>query len=55
LPWALDISSSIPYMQETKDFTTGFNKFIDWSVSNGSTNTDWYLNLTGYRNTGNLY
>lgn len=55
LPWAIDITTSIPYMKETMDFTTGYSKFIDWSSSNGSTNTDWYLNLTNYRNSNNLY
>jgi len=55
LPWAIDVTSSIPYMKETIDFTSGYSKFIDWSSSNGATNTDWYLNLSNYRNTDNLY
>jgi len=55
LPWAINITSSIPYMKETIDFTKGYNKFIDWSTSNGTTNTDWYLNLSNYRDNNNLY
>lgn len=55
LPWAINVTSSIPYMKETIDFTKGYNKFIDWSGTNGTTNTDWYLNLSNYRDTNNLY
>jgi LruC domain-containing protein len=55
LPWAINVTSSIPYMKETVDFTKGYNKFIDWSGSNGTSNTDWYLNLSNYRDNNNLY
>ena len=55
LPWAINVSTSIPYMKETIDFTKGYNMFIDWSGSNGTTNTDWYLNLSNYRDNNNLY
>jgi LruC domain-containing protein len=55
LPWAINVTSSIPYMKETIDFTKGYNNFIDWSVSNGTTNTDWYLNLSNFRDNNNLY
>ncbi len=55
LPWAINVTSSIPYMKETIDFTKGYNNFIDWSLSNGTTNTDWYLNLSNFRDNNNLY
>lgn len=55
LPWAINVTSSIPYMKETIDFTKGYNNFINWSTSNGTTNTDWYLNLSNFRDNNNLY
>lgn len=55
LPWALNITESIPYMKEKTDLTTGYLKFIEWASSNGLTNTDWYMNINGYRNISNLY
>ncbi|MCX6185903.1 MAG: LruC domain-containing protein [Bacteroidetes bacterium] len=55
LPWALDVPSSIPYMKEKVDFITGYLNFANWAVSNGTSNTDWYLNNTGNRDNSKLY
>ena len=57
LPWAIEIisDSSIPYMQEGKDLTTGFSKFVDWASSSGNSFANWYLDISGYRNNSNLY
>lgn len=54
LPWALNVAASIPFAKEKQDFSTAYLKFVDWATSNGSSFTDWYLNLSGYRNTSNL-
>ncbi len=55
LPWALQISTSVPYMQEKEDIATGYLKFLDWATSNGTTNTNWYLDLVGHRDSFKLY
>lgn len=53
LPWALNLTSSIPYAKEKAEFSTAYLKFIDWAQGGGVTFTDWYTNLT-YRNNTNL-
>jgi LruC domain-containing protein len=55
LPWALEISSSIPYMQEKQDISSGYLMFLNWAMSNGTSNTDWHLNSNGYRNITKIY
>lgn len=55
LPWALNIATSIPYMKEYEDISDGYLKFIDWASGNGSTNNDWYHELSGHRNNNKLY
>ncbi len=49
LPWALNISTSIPYMVEAVPFTSGYKKFFEWVISNGTAYEDWYLDKDGYR------
>ena len=55
LPWALQISTSIPYMQERQDIATGYLKFLEWATSNGTTNSNWYLDLNGHRDNTKIY
>ncbi|MCG9879583.1 MAG: LruC domain-containing protein [Bacteroidia bacterium] len=55
LPWALDITESIPYTTEKTDFTEAFLKFGAWAISNGTAYTDWYLDLPEYRNNSKIY
>ncbi len=55
LPWAIDIYYSIPHMQEKRDIISGYLYFLNWASSNGTSNQDWYQNLSGYRNNSNLY
>ena len=54
LPWAINISSSIPYPQEKTDISEAYLKFIPWASSNGSTNQTWYLDTEGNRNVSKL-
>lgn len=54
LPWAINISSSIPYPQEKTDISEAYLKFIPWSTSNGATNQTWYLDTEGNRNASKL-
>ena len=53
LPWALNVSSSIPYAKEKMEFSTAYTKFIDWAQSGGTRFTDWYSN-TSYRDNSKL-
>ncbi|MCG9880169.1 MAG: LruC domain-containing protein [Bacteroidia bacterium] len=55
LPWAIEVFEAIPYMQEKQDISTGYNNFIPWAESNGSSFTSWFTNSTGNRNNANLY
>jgi LruC domain-containing protein len=55
LPWALNVTSSIPYTHTTHDFVTAYLKFADWAQSNGTLYTDWYQNSPGFRDTGKLF
>jgi LruC domain-containing protein len=54
LPWALNINTSIPYMVEAEPFTSGYRKFFEWVISNGTAYEDWYLDKDGYRNNEKL-
>jgi len=55
LPWALNITESIPYTKESVDLTKGYLKFINWVISNGTNFTDWYKNNASYRSQSKLY
>lgn len=54
-PWALEVNGTMPYMLEKNDISEGYNYFLDWATSNGTTHTDWYMNTNGYRNNIKLY
>ncbi len=54
LPWAINVSSSIPYPQEKTDISEAYLKFIPWASSNGATNQTWYLDTEGNRNASKL-
>ncbi len=55
LPWALNIVQSVPHVIEKVDFTEAYLKFVDWAISGGVNNADWYLNLPGNRNEAKIY
>lgn len=55
LPWALDVPASIPYSIEQKSITDAYLNLSKWAGSNGVSYTDWYIDLTGYRNSNNIY
>jgi LruC domain-containing protein len=55
LPWALDVPATVPYMKEKVDFISGYLNFANWAISNGTSNTDWYQNNTGNRDSSKLY
>jgi LruC domain-containing protein len=55
LPWALMIGTEIPYPKTKVDLLQAYKKFASWAESNGSSFSDWYLNLTDYRDNNKLY
>lgn len=55
LPWAINITGSFSYPLETKSVTDAYNYFIPWAESGGNSYADWYLNLSGYRNSSLIY
>lgn len=48
LPWAIDFPVQFRYPAETKAIVDAYLKFAAWAESGGTSNTDWYLNKTGY-------
>jgi LruC domain-containing protein len=54
-PWALEISSSIPYAQEKVDFSKAYPNFFSWGESKGKNNTDWFTDKPGNRDLSKLY
>lgn len=55
MPWAILTSGSFEYPVEKAAINTGHLKFVDWAISKGRNNNDWYKNLSNYRNTKNIY
>jgi len=55
LPWAIEIPVSFDYPYEKVDILQTHLKFGDWASSGGELYPDWYLDLPGYRNQGNIY
>lgn len=55
LPWGIHIPESFDYPKEKVDIVNTHLKFVQWAESNGTQSTDWYKDLSGYRNTNNVY
>lgn len=55
LPWAVNIYESFDYPIEKQEITWAYLKFAQWAESNGTSFTDWYKNLDGYRNDALIY
>lgn len=54
-PWALNVAGDFDYPQEKNDIVTAYNFFASWAQSGGVSNTDWFVNLAGYRNLAKVY
>lgn len=54
LPWALNLPENFTYPLEGKEIIDGYIYFKNWVESGGSSNADWYLNKTGYRDATKL-
>lgn len=55
LPWAIRISESFDYPVEKIMITKAHLKFKDWAESTGTQYNDWFKNISGYRNSDNIY
>lgn len=56
LPWGLDVPDlAFVYPNEGVAINNGYNHFIDWAQSGGSSFLDWWDNINNYRNNGNLF
>lgn len=55
LPWAINIPVSFDYPNEKVEVIKAHLKFQEWAESAGSLFPDWYLDNSGYRNSGNIY
>lgn len=55
LPWAITTPVSFDYPEEKEDIAQAYNHLAQWAISGGSSKTDWYLNLSGYRNASLIY
>ena len=51
LPWGIDIIHDFVVPKEKKEIILGYPKFASWAQSGGTTYSDWYKELPGYRNT----
>ncbi|MBN1650532.1 MAG: LruC domain-containing protein [Bacteroidales bacterium] len=55
LPWAINFPSQFDYPIEKASISTPYLKFISWVESSGTLFPDWYLDLSGYRDTDYIY
>lgn len=55
LPWAIAIPERFEYPYEQQNITQAYLNFAAWSQSGGTTNKDWYYNVSGYRNNSKIY
>ena len=55
LPWALHMPVSFDYPSEKKDVVQAYMQFAGWAISGGISNTDWYMNMSGYRDASKIY
>jgi LruC domain-containing protein len=55
LPWALNITTEIPYSRDKEDFLNSFPAFGKWVESNGESAKDWYEDKDGNINPKYIY
>ena len=55
LPWAISVPVEIDYPSEKNDIVTAFTYFAAWAQSGGVTKSNWYSDLSGYRNNSLIY
>lgn len=55
LPWAINIIERFAYPNEKVEVLQAHLKFAEWAQSGGSLSSDWFRDLSGYRNTTKIY
>ncbi len=55
LPWAIHIPDQFDYPVEKQIILGAYLHFAEWAQSDGTVFTDWYKNLSGYRNASVIY
>lgn len=55
LPWGIDTPVPFDYPVEKAQIINAHLKFASWAESGGNVFTDWYQNLSGYRNSENIF
>ena len=55
LPWAINIPVQFAYPAEQQNITKVYSNFNTWAQSKGTTNADWYMDKSGYRDTSKLF
>ena len=54
-PWALNISGTYDWPTEQTNIMEAYPKFKAWAESGGVLFPDWYTDLPGFRDGGNIY
>lgn len=55
LPWVITTPVSLDYPAEKSDIVKAYKYFAAWAMSGGNSNTDWYINNSGYRDNALIY
>lgn len=55
LPWAIHVIDSFIYPVEKQSVTRGHLRLSNWAESSGQNFSDWYKDMSGYRNSDYLY
>jgi len=55
LPWAINIIEEFEYPYEKAEITSAYLNFGNWAESGGTLFTDWWKDISGYRNENNIY
>lgn len=55
LQFVIEVPSNFDYPTEKESISDADSFFISWAVSEGSSYTNWYEKLSGYRNANKIY
>ncbi|MBI1221255.1 MAG: LruC domain-containing protein [Bacteroidetes bacterium] len=55
LPFVIEVPVSFAYPAEKESISDAYNYFISWASSDGVNYTNWYSDLSGYRNASKIY
>ncbi|HAG15615.1 MAG TPA: hypothetical protein DCG69_03695 [Bacteroidales bacterium] len=55
LPWGINMVEPFDYPIEKAAIIDAYTYFADWALSAGTSNTDWYKKIDGYRNVNLIY